>query len=669
MSGRRDRRLATIPGVKEDAAQILEKFLQRKIATQNKAAAGVTPYNYQRVVSYEVTEDPQRHYLRSDSYKQASVDSFLHDAADVIFEDASEFEKENFRNKTSSLPSSYRTRIDKDVVLDTRTNNGSHSPSKKSVPIDYYKKGQLGKTGSVSSSDTEDESLSVKKGRRKKSLFTRTKERLRHAFKKQPNDVDEILKEKEKKLKKYRTKAKKKAKAKDSKAKSENGSRKAHEDVLAEVRTHTHTHIHQEVLHPNGSSEQPMIIRTEDTTEDIEVEDEVQMRHTKKRISVKESENGFGGVLGRIRRSFSRRKSTGAKDGLSASKSVEPVISQLNMKTGPKSTPFHRTNSEPVSEALACGRHEYSMNQRKTFSGREKAKVTEFFSELITRQTRVDGDASDYDTVEGPTGKSPGGSGGNPGSSPSSPRVLLGSGLGDGRRSRLGLSGITRQDAVMAPQESFDLDLDRHQVDQVVCTSKGKIETRSRVIVDENLKLPSNVVMDGKDYTDHPPGKDSVPFDEKSEEEKEQMYDIIARKLADIADVYVESEAETPKEELTSLEKKLLDCLRDKGDQINTDMNMSPALQMVKNATYSTFQNTVQKAIGHETSVKQIAMLFHLTKGAVQIAGAGGALAMKIKENTLRYFEDTFAAWIVGQGGWDSMLEESDSELDIVDKK
>lgn len=80
--------------------------------------------------------------------------------------------------------------------------------------------------------------------------------------------------------------------------------------------------------------------------------------------------------------------------------------------------------------------------------------------------------------------------------------------------------------------------------------------------------------------------------------------------------------------------------------------NMSPALQMVKNATYNTFQSTVQNAIGHETSVKQIAMLFHLTKGAVQIAGAGGALAMQIKENTLRYFEDKFAAWIVGQGGW-----------------
>lgn len=316
MSGRRDRRLATIPGVKEDAAQILEKFLQRKIVAQNKAAAGVAPNNYQRVVRCEVIEDPQRHYLRSDSFKQASVDSILHDAADGIFEGASEFETENFRNKTSSLPSSYKTRIDKDVVLDTRATNGSHSPSKKSVPSDYYKKGQLGKTGSVSSSDTEDDSLSVNKGRKKKSLFTRTKERLQQAFKKQSNDVDEILKEKEKKAKKYRTKAKKKAKAKD-KAKSENSSSKAREDLLAEVRTHTHTHIHQEVLHPNGSSGQPMIIRTEDTTEDVEVEDEVQMRHTRKRISMKESENGFGGVLGRIRRSFSRRRSTGAKDGLS----------------------------------------------------------------------------------------------------------------------------------------------------------------------------------------------------------------------------------------------------------------------------------------------------------------------------------------------------------------
>lgn len=172
-------------------------------------------------------------------------------------------------------------------------------------------------------------------------------------------------------------------------------------------------------------------------------------------------------------------------------------MSKFNTKTGSKSAPFHRTNSEPASEALACGRQEYAMNQRKTFSGGDKAKVTEFFSELISRQTRVDGDVSDYDTVESPSKSAKG----NPGSSPSSPHVLPVSGAGDGRRSQLRLSGISPQGAAMAPQESFDLDLDRDQVDQIVRTGDGKIKQRSRVIVDENWELPSNVVIDGKDYT------------------------------------------------------------------------------------------------------------------------------------------------------------------------
>ena len=48
--------------------------------------------------------------------------------------------------------------------------------------------------------------------------------------------------------------------------------------------------------------------------------------------------------------------------------------------------------------------------------------------------------------------------------------------------------------------------------------------------------------------------------------------------------------------------------------------------------------------------------LFNITKRAIQLAGASGALAVQIKEMSLRYFEDTCAGWIVGQGGWVSQF-------------
>ena len=44
------------------------------------------------------------------------------------------------------------------------------------------------------------------------------------------------------------------------------------------------------------------------------------------------------------------------------------------------------------------------------------------------------------------------------------------------------------------------------------------------------------------------------------------------------------------------------------------------------------------------------------TQSAVQLVGMGTAAALHIKEMSLRYFEDKFASWIVGQGGWVSVI-------------
>ena len=79
------------------------------------------------------------------------------------------------------------------------------------------------------------------------------------------------------------------------------------------------------------------------------------------------------------------------------------------------------------------------------------------------------------------------------------------------------------------------------------------------------------------------------------------------------------------------------------------------AVRIAGIVTYNQFKNTVGEAVGKEIGWDQVSALFNITKRAIQVAGASGALAAQIKEMSLRYFEDKFAGWIVGQGGWVSM--------------
>lgn len=73
---------------------------------------------------------------------------------------------------------------------------------------------------------------------------------------------------------------------------------------------------------------------------------------------------------------------------------------------------------------------------------------------------------------------------------------------------------------------------------------------------------------------------------------------------------------------------------------------------LVRNASYSKFKQIVNENIGNEPGWQQLAIMFRMTQSAIQLAGMGTAAALQIKEMTLRYFEDRFAGWILGQGGW-----------------
>ncbi len=80
---------------------------------------------------------------------------------------------------------------------------------------------------------------------------------------------------------------------------------------------------------------------------------------------------------------------------------------------------------------------------------------------------------------------------------------------------------------------------------------------------------------------------------------------------------------------------------------------MTPVVnEIIQGATYNKFQQVLGSNIGQEPGWQQLAIMFRLTQSAVQLVGMGTATALKIKEMTLQYFEDKFASWIIGQGGW-----------------
>jgi hypothetical protein len=76
------------------------------------------------------------------------------------------------------------------------------------------------------------------------------------------------------------------------------------------------------------------------------------------------------------------------------------------------------------------------------------------------------------------------------------------------------------------------------------------------------------------------------------------------------------------------------------------------ALHISGIVTYNHFKNIVQESVGKEQGWAQVAAVFQITKRAMRLAGQSGAMALQIKEMSLKYIEDTFANWIVGQGGW-----------------
>merc|ERR1712004_270599 len=169
---------------------------------------------------------------------------------------------------------------------------------------------------------------------------------------------------------------------------------------------------------------------------------------------------------------------------------------------------------------------------------------------------------------------------------------------------------------------------------------------------------------------------------EPNEAEKGVMFERVADQLAAIADNYELMSPHSPDDGeaanfavrciasvTPSLEGALGLMLRDKGDQMASELGdqITPIVsQMVRDASYNSFRDVMADNLGREPSWQQLALMFRLTKAAVALVGKGTEKALSIKDMTLQYFEDQFAGWVVTQGGWESMVEDTDlsSELD-----
>ncbi|KAL3883113.1 hypothetical protein ACJMK2_029406 [Sinanodonta woodiana] len=249
--------------------------------------------------------------------------------------------------------------------------------------------------------------------------------------------------------------------------------------------------------------------------------------------------------------------------------------------------------------------------------------------------------------------------------------------------------------------DGADLPKDESHLPKTQSDTFPKFQKQKDIKSHAHLDLSSDIDLEVDDSGDEGQSK-NVPLGEKSELEKEAIYQKIAERLVVIGDNFIAdsqsghshakrsqgvSSASSPnsksevqsssgesnpdvikKTELSSLERELTDCFKQKANQIDERLESearTAVLRIVRQGvTYSNFQREVTRAIGHEVGWNQLSALFHITKRAVSIAEAGGAVAVQFKEWSLQYFADKYASWIVGQGGWDSMLSDEDTDVD-----
>ena len=112
----------------------------------------------------------------------------------------------------------------------------------------------------------------------------------------------------------------------------------------------------------------------------------------------------------------------------------------------------------------------------------------------------------------------------------------------------------------------------------------------------------------------------------------------------------------------TPLEYKIGRILRAKGDAAAEDLlavDFAPAVsEILRDVSYTRFSDVISRSVGSGPGWRQVAGLVNVARSAVQWAGYGTTAALRVKEVTLKYFEDHLSGWVLGQGGWESMVGE-----------
>ncbi|XP_071791639.1 uncharacterized protein [Asterias amurensis] len=137
-------------------------------------------------------------------------------------------------------------------------------------------------------------------------------------------------------------------------------------------------------------------------------------------------------------------------------------------------------------------------------------------------------------------------------------------------------------------------------------------------------------------------------------ESEERLYEAIGGRITDHVDGYRMND-------LIDLELQMLGVVLPSPQSPNISVSMS-LLSVVRDHTYTVFRDTMQSLIGQDNGMEQLALVFKFTKLAMKIAQHYGSRATDIKENSLRYIGDRFAAWLDSQGGWSAVVYTSDSE-------
>ncbi|XP_069102305.1 uncharacterized protein [Argopecten irradians] len=508
-----------------------------------------------------------------------------------------------------------------------------------SPPVGPERGRQRYRSGSLSSSDTESEAV-VSPERKKKSVFKRAKERL--------NSVLNRSKDRKNDDREGDTVTKK--------GKYSQG-QKGGAQVLEERHTHKHGHVEQ---HHYTDGDRAGLVRSQETWESTDITDQEhhKRKHVDKHSNIKESadlsssaKTSEGGIFSSLRKLTTRRGRKSRKK-VPASKSAD--FNMIKKRKGRKA--YQRNISVPDGAVR----------------GSENSHFESSFFQMDGRQRKHTSEVTSIDDVG----------------------LNAISNLDLGQRS----DPMDIEGQMLPANQSFAYDYDIEETEFRRRLPTGEIDVErsfhQHTIVDD-LDVDGNSQTEGQDD-----GLDSVEGATGSngpvtQEDKEKLYGIIAERLAEMGDSYMagasgETQATSPRQSsttpqasleasfdvrdgdgLNSLERELRDSLRNFGDNFSVEHPVSAevteaAKDIVKQATYNTFTDTLKRAIGDDVGWDQLATLFYITKKTVHAAGVGGAVAMKVKEMSLRYLEDKFAGWIVDQGGWDTVLESesTDSELD-----